>query len=167
MIIENLTGYTNFYFITITLKPIMYKTPDKLQYLVHIKLLSELLQDYEYLIIPEHTKSYNIHFHGIIRSRMDLNNYKKKPFDFYVHKIFRNHKTIGFIKVEPINDFNKCMLYILKDIEKTYEILDLILISEDHNIMDKYHINIELNNVDFVYSDYIFYKQLKYKMEPS
>lgn len=166
MIIENKSGFTQLYFLTVTLKPKWYQIMIKDQYQFIINQLNIHLKDFEYLGIPELTKSQNIHIHMVIRMPL-CKIQQKHSVQRMVHDIFRKNAIIGYINIQPVMDYNKCMCYILKEIEQTYNELDMILVEQPlFNVNElPSKINIELNNIGFDYNDYIYFKQLAQKLK--
>lgn len=126
------TPQTVDYHLTVTLKPYLYaKTPYK-QLVKSAVLLHKMLLAYKATIIAELTKDYNIHYHCLISTLVDRFDYKKRPFDYYVHDIFRRHRdTFGYIKCDQIKNYSEYVKYMMKDIDKTKEILEVTPIIRD------------------------------------
>jgi len=64
------------------------------------------------VMIAELTKSFNIHAHGYIKVRV-------KNAQRFIHDLFRGNKIIGYICLKPVDDHQKWLDYIIKDIQKT------------------------------------------------
>lgn len=116
------------YFFTVTLLPIMYKKDIDKQYdetanelYVSLKLLSEKIT-----LVAELSKSFNVHYHGIIR----LDGSKRK----FVN-MFRGDKKFGFVNLSPIKSESKVYAYISKDIKiSTEELGRRAIIRDDYNV---------------------------------
>lgn len=102
----------NTFYFTITLRPVMYKFDIDKQYdetanelKVFLKSISEKIT-----IVAELTKSYNVHYHGIMYTSTT-----KRQFI----NAFRNDKKFGFVQCTPLANWDKCVEYISKDISHT------------------------------------------------
>lgn len=99
------------YAITFTLNPHMYKLLPEDQFEAGKGMLSSLFSSYKKTIVAEFTKSYNIHFHGIIYSKTKRELYDK----------IRKNKILGFICLKQIESYEDWIEYIVKDTSKTYK----------------------------------------------
>lgn len=120
MSLENPRGYSQCYALTLTLKPNYYRytLEEQYEYLnneIKLRLQNNILIS----LIAEITTSYNIHAHGIIKISSNIKNAKK-----YVYDCVRQSKIIGHIYVKDIDNYDKWLLYIIKEIKKTKETLN-------------------------------------------
>lgn len=103
---------------TLTLRPKLYVHEPHKQYdLVtdHItKILNTLCFDYS--LVSELTKTYNIHFH--ILSTFDLKSHKYPLRDW--HNAFRNDPYVGFTKIEQTLNDKVWIDYMKKDLIHSY-----------------------------------------------
>jgi len=110
------------FFLTVTLKPLMYQyTADK-QYDMTIKQLLDGLKQFDcagegYV---ELTKSFNIHYHLMVDFKTRYKYPQMKFIDY-----FRGSKMIGKIDVQIPADENKVLTYIKKDNDRTSEMLQM------------------------------------------
>lgn len=113
------------YFFTVTLKPICFRDDAITQYNKYAPMLDNLLiqSGLDVTFVAELTKSHNIHFHGIIRYDLRL---VPRPVDKF-HNTFRKHKHFGFVNISQIEDYQKVVDYMSKDLDKTANEIGLIL----------------------------------------
>lgn len=108
------------YGITVTIRPKWYKMLPEDQFDLTVAEITGKLNGYQckYTLIAEFTKSYNIHFHGILHFTE-----KQKDYIRLLYDIFRNSRYVGFIMVKPVDNYNEWIEYITKDIKETYKTL--------------------------------------------
>lgn len=129
------------YAFTITLKPSMYKYTSEEQYdktymLTFKHLKSRCLR---LTMVAEHTKAFNLHYHGIITLTVNKHqNIVKKFVDS-----FRNHPFIGFVNVKPMENEQGWIDYIKKDLVCTKSAL-----GRPPLISDDFHFVLKENEMD-------------------
>jgi len=80
----------------------------------------------KYTLVTELTKSFNIHYHGLI----ELQGSKRS----FVN-LFRNEKKIGFVQCNPLYDEEKVATYLSKDLEfNQNELQRRVIINDDYNL---------------------------------
>lgn len=115
---QDIVRYTVDYALTITLKPHNYKHLAEDQYEKvkdEINLIFKRLRlrdNIKITLLSEMTKAYNIHLHGILAFNMDK--HKCQDYLKYIYDIFRSSKTIGYVYVKPVVDYNIWKDYITK-----------------------------------------------------
>lgn len=107
------------YFMTFTLKPLMYSKVILYQMnkgYEHIEMLFDSLK-FEGLCVFELTKGLNVHFHalGNFNTGYDV----KDRILPLVHDFFRKSKIIGRIDIQQCIDWSKTYRYLLKDHDET------------------------------------------------
>lgn len=112
------TSYTVDYFFTITLRPKCYKHEPELQYDLTFSEVKNKLSSLSqaFTLIAEVTKAYNIHYHGLIKF---IYKDPKKDYMKEFCKTFRNHETIGFVKIDQVRDISNTIIYMSKEFDKT------------------------------------------------
>lgn len=125
--------------LTITLQPNNFKLPVEEQY---DALLAEIIddvigEDVKLSLITELTNAHNVHAHGIIRVNSKG---KARSYLSYIYNLFRNRKTIGFIKAKEMGDREGWLEYCTKCSEETSNHIDRpIVIIDELNVLD--HLN--------------------------
>lgn len=112
------------YAFTITLQPKLYVHDATEQYdLTFTKVIDELLKlcsrnlvtnDLNFSCVAELTKSYNVHYHGIIKMRIE-----GKPCMKKFHDAFRASKIFGHVDIKQMTDQKGWIEYISKDLVDT------------------------------------------------
>lgn len=101
------------YAITITIRPARYKDDLDTQY---CKAKQELLSCcYPLSLVCELTKSYNLHFHGVIQAIIPNKGTAKQS----IHNYFRKCKYLGFIYLKEITDTDIWYKYCFKNYDST------------------------------------------------
>lgn len=127
------------YAITITLRPKLFQL-DCVEQLKSgrqeiIKFLDKN-PDIRCSLAYEFTKSFNIHFHGTIKT-VDMSYYTSFP--KFIHDHFRKSKVIGFICIKQIDNIESWTDYIIKDYENTRQIMnEFPTIRDDYNLLPDY-----------------------------
>lgn len=115
------------YALTVTLNPKLYRFKPSEQYRLTQLGLDQMFEKTEWKIsiIPEVTQNYNIHYHCIV-SAYNIKKYKKGVV-YSIHNKFRKMKHLyGYIYLKPITEFHIWQEYMVKDIEKTKQIIDML-----------------------------------------
>lgn len=114
-------AYSVDYTLTITLRPKCYIHEPERQYDDTYEYLKKKLTGLTqaFTLIAELTKSYNIHYHAVIKFPITSKNVLK---NFY--KQFRNDPLIGFIKIEQMINEHKWREYISKDLSHTLDAIN-------------------------------------------
>lgn len=121
------------YAFTLTLKPSMYKYTSEEQYdRTYLLAYKHVKSRCVYVtMIAEHTKAYNIHYHGIITFVMSKSCPKKKFVDS-----FRNHPFIGFVNIKQMENDQGWLDYIKKDLKATREMINRPpIIADDFTVL--------------------------------
>lgn len=109
------------YFLTVTIKPKLYKYSSTTQYDLTVGELAHILETCckDYACFPELTERSNIHWHGWITFRDRLNQHT------FVNKC-KTNKMLGMIKIndQVITDTNRTHAYIIKDLQLTYKVIN-------------------------------------------
>lgn len=131
-------NYSVDYSFTLTLKPkrLFQQEPEK-QYdntMYHVvNMLNSL--NAKYTLIIELTKSFNIHYHGIISFLLQDNEFDCMK-SFY--SLFRKDEKIGYIYLKQITDFPGWIEYLRKDLYKTFMCVGRrIIIQDNYNVFTK------------------------------
>lgn len=117
--------YSVDYALTVTLNPKLFRYDPPLQYRETHQALYQLLNTItdKFMMIPELTpQNQNVHYHGIIKIPLEGN----KPSNYYIRNLFRQTKLYGHICIKQIDDYDKWVEYIFKDLPVTCQLLDLI-----------------------------------------
>lgn len=117
MSLENPSGYSQCYALTLTLKPHNYRFTIEEQY-EKLNIEIKKLDKCKLTIVAEITKTYNIHAHGFIKLNSNIKDNKK-----YIYDTFRKSKVIGFLYIKDVDDHVKWLSYILKEYHQTRNIL--------------------------------------------
>lgn len=118
------------YSFTITLKPNMYKyEPAQQLGLTCREIIHSLKHLGDIYLLVELTKSYNIHYHGIICFFKTGQTANKNMRSF--HSLFRGSKQIGYTNIKVIDDMNGWTAYLHKDLSNTEEIINTEAILQD------------------------------------
>lgn len=108
------------YFITVTLKPKLYKYPSTTQFEMTACQLEVYANQYatNFDILPELTNEGNIHYHGWLLFPDNLHKFK------FQDKV-KKDKNLGFIKIntEPIIDCQRVAEYMTKSFDITSKIV--------------------------------------------
>lgn len=132
------------YAFTLTLKPTMYKYTSEEQYdktylnaFKHVK--SRAMQ---VTMVAEHTKAFNIHYHGIVTFPIRADRPTKNLRKVFVDS-FRNHPFIGFVNIKEVTHEPEWVSYISKELKDTRAIIgrppiiaDEFLVITDPTTMD-------------------------------
>lgn len=139
-----LAKYTPFsvdYAITVTLAPKIYRASPPIQYReTIIELTSILLKLGEFVIVPEVTKNYNVHYHIICKIPLS-DKRKRKGAEYYIRNAFRNTKFFGFINIKQCDDVSGWEEYMFKDLPDTITLLNLdeSFLSTKKENLEQYH----------------------------
>lgn len=128
----------NTYFITQTLKPKFYKYSTETQRNLTYHQFGAMLKEFtdDFICCCEITEQANIHYHGIVVFKNEINKLKM------INKC-KSKQSIGFMKITPkaivdeIPSMMRAKEYIIKDVDKTSKFVKTPLILQ-------------------IYSDYIF-----------
>lgn len=110
------------FFITVTLKPKLYKFTAHTQYQITTYDMDKCIyQSDDYILVPECTKDGNIHYHAIVSFRNALQRIS------FIDSVKKN-KTLGFIKLTPKpldnkESFDRAYNYLLKDVHTTTKLV--------------------------------------------
>lgn len=115
------------YSFTLTLRPKCYIHEPERQYDDTYEYIRRKLSSLSqaFTIIAEVTKSYNVHYHGLIsfyyndNIKLVNNNINQRDFIKEFHKCFRNDTFVGYIKIDQMRDENNWKAYLKKDLEHT------------------------------------------------
>lgn len=114
-----------------------------------IMLRQEFCDDIKITIVPELTKNYDVHLHGIISIALANATYKKYScnIDYMIHRITRSKRyntVFGFCMMKPITDWDVWVAYVKKSLQETNKIIKLdymyneklpVFICDDYNII--------------------------------
>lgn len=122
------------YAFTLTLKPVMYKYTSEEQYdktyLLAFKHVRSRCVDLT--MVAEHTKAFNIHYHGMLKFPWQAGCDPRKKFV----DSFRNHPFIGFVNIKQIEDEPGWIDYIKKDLKQTRDMLNRPpIIADDFTVL--------------------------------
>lgn len=122
------------YAFTVTLQPKLFKQEPEHQYDLTYNHVRQMIGKIsrKFTLVSELTKSYNIHYHGIISFTItpELKDCRKL---FY--KTFRNDIFVGFVNIKQIDNYPKWSEYISKDItQQTVSINRRPIIWDDYEI---------------------------------
>lgn len=114
-----LSAETVQYFVTVTLRPSVYSLIPQDQLIKanqEIRQIFDKLRVTERIVSFELTQNCNIHYHGIIRFKLQsgCTDYRMKWFN-----ALRGNKVIGFTKIEQVENYQSCFDYITKSIHQT------------------------------------------------
>jgi len=117
--------YTVEHAFTITLNPKYYNLNATEQYDISEGTVLRRLNDISdmHLIVAEYTKSFNIHYHGIIKFRL----IKGKSQEYYYkqfHDVFRNIQIFGHKNIKPVSDNGGWLDYMRKDLKGFKELVN-------------------------------------------
>lgn len=99
--------------ITITLKPLMYKKTFEEQDSILRPLILGMFKNCKLTLVWELTKTYNIHYHGMIQVPMHLCNDPLK----YIFDRLRSCSKIGKCEVNQVVNYDLWISYLNKDIK--------------------------------------------------
>lgn len=118
------------HFITITLAPKCYKWETLKQFKNSFSIVQKLLEQWtdRYFIVAELTEDSNIHYHGLLKFRMDDDDLTQHHFNNAYKKI----KRLGFKKLELVKSLDYAFKYCIGDnikmkkdeLLKTYKFLN-------------------------------------------
>lgn len=112
-------GWTQGYAFTITLKPHVRKMTCEEQYDKYTSYVTKTLESFYpnclYTMVAEMTKSYDLHFHGIIKFKI---NNRIKNLSKYFHDSFRGDKIIGYVLLKVMDDDKGWKTYLGKALEE-------------------------------------------------
>lgn len=114
------------YALTITLHPRLYKMLPDEQLAQSIPEIKKLLSNYRYSLVYEFTKSFNIHFHAIVSTCRTYSSVS-----LHLHNQFRRSKYCGNIYVRQIEDWDKWVNYLKKDLSSTRKLNNLYPVIQD------------------------------------
>lgn len=123
--------YSVDYALTITLRPVMYIHTAQKQYDLITPEILQIFSECKLILVPELTKQYNLHFHGIINVPLCDGRDPSK----WIHDKVRTHRKIGMICVKQITDYDTWLTYCMKDrlLNPSLEVLEVIQGSKDVN----------------------------------
>jgi len=111
-----------FYAITLTLKPKLYNHTIEEQYDLAKPIITNLHYG-QMTVVAELTKSFNVHFHIILKRDKSLRciGPKGRPVSFErsLYDRFRNSDIIGYVNIKKCTDKSGWISYISKDIQTT------------------------------------------------
>lgn len=118
------TLYSSDLAFTITLKPSEYVNTYQDQYKGTAYVLTSIFDTNgcKYTMTAELTKSYNIHYHGIMKIPKDRS---KDSIDWFFNRL-RKLKFIGRSECEQVVNYNKWTTYIMKDTNRDLEVLTIV-----------------------------------------
>jgi hypothetical protein len=112
-------GADRCYFLTVTLKPKLYKFSSVTQLELSNNILyNELYKNtLDYWVVSEHTGMCNVHYHSIVTFRDEACKIQ------LVNKLKKN-KELGFIKLDskPIQNMRACCEYMTKELYNTMKV---------------------------------------------
>lgn len=127
------------YFLTITLKPYLYKfgsiTQFELTQLTVANLLYKATKDF--IMVAEHTQSGNIHYHIVLAFSSSLQR-------ILLVNTLKKNRMIGFIKLDPqpVREALKVMEYMTKDLYTTLKAVPFYLRWRiAYNLIDHKYVN--------------------------
>lgn len=116
--IINNHGLTQQYAFTVTLSKKMHHqytnhdqlsiTSDSLK-----RMLENITDSKNYCLIAELTQAHDIHYHGIIRFRL---NRFTCPINAFYNNFKNNSNKFGFVNIKPIDDYNGWKEYLCKEL---------------------------------------------------
>lgn len=104
--------YSQSYAFTITLLPKFRKLSTKNQLHRTYEYILEFLAPHKVTMVYELTKSYDIHYHGIINFKKDI--LKDRSAELYWYNKMRKSSTIGYTCLKVITDWNIWVDYLFK-----------------------------------------------------
>jgi len=116
--------YSVDYALTITLRPVMYMHVAQKQYDIIVPEILSIFTECKLILVPELTKQYNVHFHGIINVPLCDGRDPQK----WIHDKVRLHRKIGMICIKQITDYDIWLTYCMKDrlLNPSLEVLEVI-----------------------------------------
>lgn len=105
------------YSITITLKPSLYNKPYETQFDETAVNITNLFGTCKLTLIAELTKTYNIHYHGLISVPLSHGRDPRK----YIFDQLRKYSKVGKSQVDQATDYNGWHAYISKDIKNNIQ----------------------------------------------
>lgn len=107
------------YFLTLTLKPFLYKESVKRQLEITEDQIKDFLKhmDASGVMVFETTKSANVHYHALLT--FNVPEFISKRLIYYVQDYFRKSKVIGFVDCQQVIDYKKVLFYLFYDYEET------------------------------------------------
>ncbi len=121
------TTFTQEYACTVTLQPKCRCLNANAQYKAYTPMLEQQLRakfpNCRLSMVAELTKTFDIHYHGIISfDQIHLGRIKNIP--RYFRDMFRTHSTIGFVLLKVITEDNIWLDYLLKRKQEFYDDLE-------------------------------------------
>jgi len=112
--------------VTLTLRPKWYALSIDHQFQLARDEIDNLCIEHIH-VLAELTKSWNVHFHGIMNA----------PYERVIYDIFRKSKIIGFVCVKELDGSNRWADYCYKDVHKSQsEMLEAEIIRGEDRIRD-------------------------------
>lgn len=103
------------WFMTVTLKPKVYKYSTTTQFELSVQELEHIciLHSTAFAFVPEITKQGNVHYHGWITFFDTLNKIH------FINNIKKRHNMLGFLKIndQPIEEVDRTYQYIIKELK--------------------------------------------------
>jgi len=117
-------AYSVDYALTITLKPMMYVHVAQKQYESLVPEILNIFRECKLILVPELTKQFNVHFHGIINVPLCDGRDPSK----WIHDKVRTHRKIGMICVKQMTDYEGWYTYCMKDrlLNTSLEVIEII-----------------------------------------
>lgn len=129
------------YFVTLTLKPKMYKYSSKTQFEITSGDVYDIINrsSVQFVCIPEHTAVGNVHYHAVVLFRDKSN---VIMFNNKVKKI----KSLGMTKITPtpiesLEQLNRSCEYLFKELDLTKKCIDMPLqrlVMSDHSLIEEF-----------------------------
>lgn len=139
----NAKSYSQKYAVTFTLHPKVRRFSAEEQYekyahQVVSQYVSTVFPGCKMSLVAELTKSYDLHFHGIIQFNMSQLRANCNVPRWFREK-FRNHPVIGFVCLKAMTEDSIWIEYISKALKEFKDDLNLNpVITDDYNLFDKY-----------------------------
>lgn len=129
---------TQCYALTVTLQPKARLDSAKQQYETFAPLVEQQLRakfpNCKLTLVAELTKSFDIHFHGIIQFDL-LCLGKVQNIPRYFRDMFRRHNKIGFVLLKVMTDEKVWLDYIGKALDEFYlDVGEQAIVCNDHDI---------------------------------
>lgn len=118
-----LERHNNSYFLTITLKPKLYKftSVTQLELTNHDVYAILYRNSVDYIVVAEHTQAGNIHYHAVVA-------FSGKLQRIQLLNMFKKNRALGFVKLDPEPVSNKVATanYMTKELYENYRILTAV-----------------------------------------
>lgn len=136
-------NYSVDYAFTITLKPkrMFQQEPEKQfdETMYHLVGLLESINS-KYSMVIELTKSFNIHYHGVIKFPLHDNNGEYDCMKTF-YSLFRKDSKIGYVYLKQVTEMSIWIEYLCKDLYKTNQCVGRpIIIKDDYNLFKQYSV---------------------------